>query len=156
MSLPGPGPNGGILIRSAPAGPIVEVGAASQQGNPAFGVIIESQAAPSPAAAPLAETIVLTNVPAGARFLVQAVLRIDSAAVNDLAASLAWDGDGNPFDAFWDQGLVTWDFSEGATQLYPMQYETEPSFGGTVTFGIIAACGGAATLSGHLSVQQLS
>lgn len=159
MSLPGPGPNGGILIRSAPTGPLVEVGAPGTS-SPATAQFANAQATGAGWALVTGSTIALPLVQAGAIYLVRSTLTINAFGAGIVQVRAVWDDVALP-GPVWTGALWAWpSFGEFSTGIqYTLEFQTPPAVGQALLNFTLEAqnLGIAASVvdQGHMLVQRI-
>jgi len=155
--IPGPGPNGGTLIRSAPSGPVVEVGGGSAP------LAVRSQFENDQALNPeivgdiVGATATFANVPAGAVIFVQSVLNFEGFG-DSFADTRAVMDDGGGEVVIWQPGPVVWP-AQGESPTFgkcPLQFQTPPLGAPAASVTVKLQANGASSVrSGHLQAELI-
>lgn len=161
--IPGPGPNGGTLIRSAPSGVVVEVGAIGSGG-----LTLRSQFQFEEPQQLNTETVELIQgcdltfnaVPAGASVLIQCVLGITSAGQPEVFVDPQFRYyPGGVQTIFWEPPSSLWgSLGEGQLvgQMLPFQCQTPPLVAPSATLQVqLWANGNATVFNGHFQAQLI-
>lgn len=160
--IPRIGPNGGIVIRSALAGPLVEVGAVGGGGSPiAFRSQFEEGQAQNPETAEdiIGAAVTYLNVPAGAYVFVQCVLNLGGNIGDGFCNSRAlWEGTTLPEEVIWEPGPVVW-FAIDESPVFdklPLQFQTPELVAPQASLTVkIQSNGQGDIMSGHFQAELI-
>lgn len=161
--IPRVNPDGSIVIRSAPTGPIVTVGGPGGGGAGAefhaIGIGVQEDPFGEEIALLPDSVLTFTEWVEGQAVFAQSVIQIGGTSDGGITFQLWWSGDGVVWEPFWEYNEQQIGLSEGAVLYFPLQGETPPIDNwesATVLVGVAVGISGdigANVVIGHIQGQ---